>query len=117
MKTTTVTKREGEFLGLVDWDYDFASHFTGYGNPEIAARFCEEAVKMLRLLSAGGSWQATTDGGWPRVGWREVISVGMYDGWPYWRPVPSVCLSGVFGSEWHSFSSLTGVEPIIASKL
>ena len=107
----TTTQREGEHLGPVDWSYDFASHFTGYGNPEIASKFCEEAVKMLRALSGGGEWRATTDGGWPRCGWHEVALVGMYDGWPYWHPVPSVCLIGPLGSEWKSFSAITGVLP------
>ncbi len=112
MKAYTVTKYEGELLGPVDWSYNFRSHFDGCCSDDAARqRCCEEAVARLRSLCDGGEWQATTDGGWPRCGWGRVVATGMYDGWPYWRPVPSVAISGTLGVEWHSFASITSIEP------
>jgi len=97
MRTETRTVRVGEFLGPVDWDFDFGVD--------------DERVRRLRDIEAGiargETWQATTDGGWPRFGWGEVLAVGMYDGWPYWSPTPSVLISGHFGGEWSSWRAVT----------
>jgi hypothetical protein len=112
MRTYTVLQREGELLGPVDWSYDFRSHFNGYGGDDAARdRYCAEKIEQLRKLT-DGEWQATTDGGWPRCGWGKVLAVGMYDGWPYWHPVPSVLIAGPLGGEWHSFASVTSIEPL-----
>lgn len=109
MRTETVTRRIGELLGPVDWSYDFASHFQGDQRAE--ERCLKQLDRLRRLADAPDDWEATTDGGWPRVGWGDVLAVGMYDGWPYWRPVPSVCLrSPLGGGEWHSFTSITNIE-------
>lgn len=110
MRHETQTVRVGEYLGPVDWSFDFAGHCGGR-HPEDATKKTE----MLRQLSEGGEWEATTDGGWPRVGWQRVLEVGMYDGWPYWRPVPSVLLTGVLRPEWHSFDSLTDINRLTAT--
>jgi hypothetical protein len=107
MRTYTETKREGELLGDVDWSYKFESHFDAN---ERGKQYCAEAVEKLRQLTNGEKWEATTDGGWPRCGWGEVCAVGMYDGWPYWRPVPSVAIAGIYGLEWSSFSSVTSIR-------
>lgn len=55
-------------------------------------------------------YQTTTDGGWPRCGWKDVLEVGMYDGWPYWKLVPSVLMKNWMGASWHSFSSITSIR-------
>jgi hypothetical protein len=110
MKYKTVTVREGEYLGSVDWNYDFMSHFKDYCcDKEL---HCEEAVAKLKILAENpDKYQATVDGGIPRVGWGDVVQVGMYDGWPYWRPVPSVCIkTWTGGHEWHSFDSITDIR-------
>ncbi len=112
MKTVTVTKRIGEYFGPIDWAYDFRQHFNNYcGSDAQRDKYCADAVDKLRRLTSGGEWMATTDGGWPRFGWGKVLEVGMYDGWPWWRPVPSVCIDGPLGGEWHGFYSVTGIEP------
>jgi hypothetical protein len=107
MQYRTVTERVGELLGPIDWSYDFHQH--DCGNPVRV----DECVEKLRTLEAGiangEQWQATTDGGWPRVGWGRVRAVGMYDGWPFWRPTPSVDIDGVFGGEWHYFGAVTDI--------
>ena len=97
MRYETRTERVGEFLGPVNWDFDFDTD--------------DERVQRLRDIEAGiargENWEATTDGGVPRVGWGEVLAVGMYDGWPYWRPMPSVLIAGQFGGEWSSWMAVT----------
>lgn len=110
MKTRMVEERIGEYLGPVDWSYDFASHDWSDRRGGINPHRITEQVERLRAiadgLDHGQGWEATTDGGWPRVGWKRVIRVGMYDGWPHWRPVPSVQIAGVLGSEWHQFYAI-----------
>jgi hypothetical protein len=106
-----VTERIGEYCGPIDWAYDFTSHdwaeHRGGVNPEHSAR----AMEWLRQMeSAPDKYFATTDGGWPRVGWKRVIQVGMYDGWPFWKPTPSVMLAGTLGAEWHPWYSISGCE-------
>lgn len=112
MKTRMVEQREGEWLGPVDWDYPFIDHMRGMSTTDDAAKQaeCDKKVAQLRKLVGGGNWEATTDGGWPRVGYGPVLNVGMYDGWPYWRPVPSVLILGTIGASWHPFDHITGIE-------
>lgn len=111
MKTKTVQVNEGEYLGPVDWSYDFAQHFNNSSQQERDQR-CEEGKELLRKLADGSDWEATTDGGMPRCGWGKVLQVGMYDGWPYWRPVPSVLIWGWLGSSWHWFGSVSDIRPV-----
>ncbi len=113
MRTETRTVQVGELLGPIDWSYDFRQHFNNLCAPDAERdRECERAKERLRLLLNGECWEATTYGGWPRCGWGAVVSVGMYDGWPYWRPVPSVAVAGTFGVEWHPFCSLTNIRRV-----
>ena len=113
MKTYMVQQREGKLLGPIDWNYNFRSHFDCYCTDDAGKqKECDAAVAQLRSLCNGKSWEATTDGGWPRVGWGRVLAVGMYDGWPYWRPVPSVLIDGFLGASWHSFDSVRGVKEV-----
>ena len=103
MKTRTVEIREGELLGPIDWRYDFESHDWNHGggtNPECV----QQGISIL--------WQIDANKGLSQVMlydfWHTVVARGMYDGWPYWRPVPSVCLQTPLGVEWHSFVQLRG---------
>lgn len=109
MKTYTVTKREGEYLGPVDWDYDFAQHGDCL-NTRPKEPIIEKWVERIRILSEHpDEYKATTYGGWPRACWGDVLQVGMYDGWPYWKPVPSVLIQGWHSAEWASFSHVTNI--------
>ena len=115
MRTETHTVRIGEKMGPIDWAYDFRTHFDNYctsdkGRDEI----CAKRVAKLRLIDeavkAGRTVYASNYGGYPRI-WARVLDVGMYDGWPYWKPVPSVMLaSPLGGGEWSYFSMLTEAE-------
>jgi hypothetical protein len=111
--TRMVEQRIGEYLGPVDWSYDFDQHAwsatRGGMNPATLA----SSLDMFRKLAdAPGSYVATTDGGWPKVGFHRVLRVGMYDGWPHWTPTPSFCADGPLGPEWHPFYSLAEIRPI-----
>lgn len=109
MKTRTVTVREGELLGSVDWDYDFLQHYRNHGcSNERKVELCERAKALLRQIEANpGPWDACVSGYW-----HHLYDVGMYDGWPFWRPVPSFCTDTVLsGTEWHSFYDLDDVRP------
>lgn len=110
MKTRTVIERVGEYLGPVDWAYDFRSHFNNLCTSDAGRdKECEKAKERLLLISESpGDYMVSTYGGWPRI-WQEIVSVGMYDGWPYWKPTPSACSWSTLGSEWHSFSMITNI--------
>jgi hypothetical protein len=96
----TRTERIGEALGPIDWD---SPEFEKLGGGRGSAKFRE----MAEAHAAGKRVEVTTDGGWPRVGWHELIRCEMYDGWPFWRPVPSFQSMGPLGPEWHPFYAVT----------
>ena len=113
MKTRTTTVREGEKIGEVDWSYNFRSHFNNYCTTTAGQdAICEKSVQCFRevveAFNAGKIVKTTTYGGWPRCGYSEVVDSGMYDGWPYWKPTPSVQVLNWDGStSWDCFSLLT----------
>ena len=93
MRTWTETRREGTDMGPVDWSH-----------PDIEASGVP--VETLKQVEAKPEeWRATNDGGWPRVGWGQVVALRMYDGWPYWTPKPAVLVCGTLGSEWYFLAS------------
>lgn len=102
MKTRTVTECVGEELGPVDWSHPMIAEVEA-SHPQVVAML-REAEKTPELF------EATTDGGWPRVGWGEVLRVVMYDGWPYWRPTPTVVTSHWHGVSHNSFRSISEVR-------
>lgn len=102
MRTRTITVREGEYLGPVDWSYDFWSHDWDNGgcvNPVCVEDGIRALVRLVKQPET--KFNRCNDG----IS-QEILCVGMYDGWPYWRPVPSVCVMTPFGAEWHSFAGL-----------
>jgi len=86
----------GEWLGPVDWGYDFARHDwaadRGGVNPEVSA----DGALALRAMcnDPDADWRICPSG---MVAFRVVI-IGMYDGWPHWRPTPAVGYVGPMGS-------------------
>ena len=99
------TVREGEYLGPVDWTFNFHDRDSErcMGTDNIQRR-----VERFKTIEEGD--EVTTDGGWPRVGWGRVIQIGMYDGWPAWSPTPCVLKTGTLGSEWKPWYSITDVR-------
>lgn len=106
MRTRTVTIQEGELLGPIDWGFDwekFSQDRGGGMNPKwLASRW--EQLKTIRVGD-----MITSYGGMPRIGWHEVIAIGMYDGWPFMAPTPSVEVRTDFGCEWTWFGGIVDV--------
>jgi len=104
MRTVTTTKRIGEFLGPVDWSYDFNQYAWGTNGAGINPACVAEGVEVLRKMDADPvGWRITSFG----FSSFEVVFVGMYDGWPFWRPTPHVGYIGPMGSvEWTPFYDL-----------
>jgi hypothetical protein len=91
VKTHTVTVREGENVGPVDWSHPLAADM-----PELWHEAERSPNEFLFDYGHGG---------------REIIAVCMYDGWPYWKPMPAVCYVGPLNSaEWQFFNGY-GVRP------
>ena len=96
MREWTETRREGTDMGPIDWSH-----------PMVAKVRSPEVLAMLREAEANPQdFIVTSDGGWPRVGWGDVLAVRMYDGWPYWQPMPAVLKKGTLGPEWNFFDTL-----------
>lgn len=102
MRTETRTVQIGEYLGPIDWSYDFAAwgwDRGGSGNPTIVPESVETLKTVEAGLARGETWTVVEHGNR-----REVIQVGMYDGWPYWTPTPFYFLrSSLGGGEWSSW--------------
>lgn len=111
MKTRMVEVREGELLGPVDWAYDFRPHFNTYCSTNAQRdKRCAEAVALLKQLS-----EMLADGKRCRIQCYDfsysVITMGMYDGWPYWKATPAIfVISPIGGGDWKFFYDLTGVS-------
>lgn len=112
MKIRMVQERIGENMGPIDWSYDFRQHFNGYSDAAYADEVCAERTAMLRQIvegmAKGERWEASHYGFF-----ALVIDVGMYDGWPHWRPVPSVAIaSPLGGAEWHGMYCIDGARRV-----
>lgn len=110
MKYKTVVEREGELLGPVDWAYNFRQHFDNMGcSVERRDQECRETVERLRkIVENPEGFKVRFSHGFVE---RDVYSVGMYDGWPYWRPVPALFCSGTLGGEWQFFYEIRELIP------
>ena len=118
MKSRTVTQYEGERLSDIDWSFDFTSFdwdHNGGTNPDCINRSVACLREIEQRFRRGETVMASSYGGCPRI-WQQVIDVGMYDGWPYWKPMPSICLRGHFGPEWCQFLHITDVMPAQENK-
>lgn len=86
MRAHTVTVREGENVGPLDWSHPLAKDM-----PEAWHEAERSPKDFLFDYGHGG---------------REILSICMYDGWPYWKPMPTVCYVGPLGhAEWAQFNS------------
>lgn len=109
MKFRTEIVRIGELLGPIDFGYDFLSHFQGYcTSDEVKKSMCDKRVALLKQLAdqPDANWWVCSSGGY----WHKMLSVGMYDGWPYWKPNPAICFNGTLGSEWMFFDDLMDIK-------
>lgn len=83
MKTRPFTEMVGEDVGPVDWSHPMAAD-----KPDI--------WREAEANPAGFTYGDCE---------RPIIKLCMYDGWPYWRPTPSVYYVGPLGGgAWASFN-------------
>ena len=87
MRYETQTVRVGEYVGPVDWEHETAKDMPDHW------RDAEKHPENYRFNYNGGF----TD--------REIVRIGMYDGWPYWEPRPALLVIGPLGPEWTHFNS------------
>lgn len=89
MKTMNITVREGEWVGPIDWNYDFYQH-------RVNKHFIDQGIDALKRfeLDAATTWYFRPS----RMTSYEVVEVGMYDGWPFWRPTPAIGYRGPLGA-------------------
>ena len=112
MRYETVVQRIGENLGAIDYAYDFTKHdwngSRGGVNPDVTRASVEQ---LRRLESAFADRRNRVE---VRLSHSDcfwvVLAVGMYDGWPFWEPTPSVQVYRVLGSEWHPWYSVRDVR-------
>ncbi len=82
MREHTVTVREGEACGPIDWEHPKAA-----GMPD----YWREAETHPDRFTFNG---------------RAIVQICMYDGWPYWEPRPAIQFIGPLQSgEWKFFDS------------
>lgn len=116
MKTKTITVREGELLGPIDWSFDFREFYkdvypAACNGEKAHEEHFQRAMTILRMLEAEpDKYEATTDGGWPRCCWGNIAHIGMYDGWPYWKPIPSVFIISHIVGDWQGFHNITDIR-------
>ncbi len=91
-----VTIREGEWFP-VDESFDYMGSDVYPCNPEIRQ---EKWGNFLRCCREPDQYLLSIDY-WFKP--RRILRIGMYDGWPYWSPYPSVLIEGPFGAERHSW--------------
>lgn len=102
MKTITVTVHEGENLGPIDPNWDWKAFAKQCGERDATSAW--QAV--LKLKPGDKVRSSHSECYW------EVIQVGMYDGWPFWRPIPSYQCKGPLGTgDWHAFTWIRDVQP------
>ena len=104
MRFYQVTHREGEKLAQIDWSHNFWQHFsTMCSNDDYKRERMERQIYNLFVverLFLQGKRLRVREGDY----WHDLLDIGMYDGWPYWRPVPAILVSSPLGSgEWRHF--------------
>ena len=110
MRTRTVIEYKGELLGPVDWSFDFSHGVASMcSGPEYKAERLTRYVELLweieRRHLRGEQLDVCTNDYW-----HKLLHVGMYDGWPYWKPTPAVCVYGPLGPAWDFYYELEAVR-------
>jgi len=100
--TETITKREGEWLGPVDYAYDWNQYDIYPNDPEYRMKKVELIKEIEKLFLEGKTIYVFYD---PIIS-GKLLNIGMYDGWPYWKPTPAVLLQHWSGCETHFWSDI-----------
>ena len=115
MKTwqETVTRREGENMGSIDTNFNFDEDECLYpNNPERRKEKFDLLIKIEKLFREGKKLRITYNGQFS----GKLVDVGMYDGWPFWKPTPAVMLNHWHGNEWHFWYDINSYK-ILVEKL
>ena len=114
MKYRQVTERVGELLGPVDWSYDFEAHCWGPDKGGTNPSVVESRKQILRRIcdEPDAEWEV---GLCHSDCMYKLLAVGMYDGWPYWKPTPSVCTANWLGVEWHCWTFLRAARKVASA--
>lgn len=102
MKTYQKTVYKGEYLGPVDWNYDFDQHGIHSSCVETGKSVMRQIETWLAEDPDAEIW-VTESGDYT----HRLLKIGMYDGWPWWKPVPHVLTQGVLCPAWQVFYNLT----------
>jgi hypothetical protein len=101
--TETVTRRVGENIGEIPADYPFHESSSYPCNPETRIEKGQKILEIQKLFREGKKISVFYD---PIIG-GDLLDIGMYDGWPYWKPTPAMLLSNWRGvGEWHFWTDI-----------
>ena len=114
MRAKQVTQYEGELLGPIDWSHNFSDWFDSWCVSETTRRdMLFEQIELLwqieRAHLKGERIEVLT--GFGSDYWYPLLGIGMYDGWPWWKPMPSICVYRVLGAEWHQKPKISAWRP------
>lgn len=87
MWTEKVTVKHGEWFPFDKHSWDDG----GSTNPDA---IIEGRKTILKMVKSPSGWRYSPSWGSS----FEVVKVGMYDGWPYWKPTPAIGYIGPMGS-------------------
>lgn len=100
MKTRIITVNEGEWLGPVDPNYDWKSLCwdRDKGKGGVNPLCVEEGHKIILEIN---KTYISREKGWKYspcfLSSRKIVNVGMYNGWPFWKPTPAIGYIGPLG--------------------
>ena len=99
-------ERRGSVVAPVDPEFDFHQGFQTMGSPdEVKARYAEKAKRLMLLIADGDKVEVS--GGYVHT----VLDVGMYDGWPFWKPTPAALCTGPLGvGDWAFYYNINAVQ-------
>lgn len=89
MRTVTRIERIGEWLGPIDPSYQW-DKITGVHSRSAA----EGRETIERMAAEPDGWRYSPSG----FNSFEVVHIGMYDGWPFWEPTPTIGYIGPLDS-------------------
>ena len=109
-KTVKTVSHNTMHTNEIDWDYPF-------GDPAILATLCcsdeqKQGVLRRRISDVRICEQWETNNAMASTGavYQRVVGIGMASCWPYWKPRPTILVSGTLGTEWIDWWHLNGAR-------
>lgn len=107
IKQEVITVREGEWFNF-DPNYNWYQHDAYPNNPETVGKKIKMFEEIYRLYNDGKQIKIKYD---PMLE-GKLLKIGMWDGWPYWKPVPHYLIEHWYGSEKHVWYDIHSYEII-----